>query len=112
MCLPISQHAAPPLACTPTFTLAHPPLPTHHPKHRAARAQRQSLTAQRERSALTDDMARLGVEAGAVARAVRAAAKEREGRLVEVDLWKLEVQRLRAALGRWASREDGRRGFG
>ena len=40
------------------------------------------------------------MQAGAVARAVKAASKEREGRLVEVDLLKLDVQRLRAALGR------------
>lgn len=38
-----------------------------------------------------------------MARAVKAASKEREGRLVEVDLLKLEVQRLRAALGRCAA---------
>ena len=46
-------------------------------------------------------MARLSVEAGAVARAAKAAGKEREGRLVEVDVWKLEVRRLRTLLSRW-----------
>ena len=67
----------------------------------AARAQRHSQAAQGEREAIVADMARLSVEAGAVARAAKAAGKEREGRLVEVDVWKLEVRRLRTLLSRW-----------
>ncbi len=45
-------------------------------------------------------MARLEVESSALARAAKAAAKEREERLVEVDVWKLEVRRLRVLLSR------------
>lgn len=63
-----------------------------------ARAKRQSLAVQQERAAILDDMARLEVESGAVARAAKAAAKERDDRLVEADVWKLEVRRLRMLL--------------
>ena len=49
-------------------------------------------------------MARLSVESGAVARAAKAAAKEREEVLVEVDMWKLEVRRLRTLLDRQVER--------
>ena len=78
----------------------------------AARAQRHSQAAQRERETIVADMARLSVEAGAVARAAKAAGKEREGRLVEVDVWKLEVRRLRTLLSRWMSRIGSKWGRG
>ncbi len=82
---------------TATLPLHAPPCLRPPP---AARAQRQSQAVQRERAAILDDMARLGVESGAVARAAKAAAKEREEALVEVDVWKLEVRRLRTLLSR------------
>lgn len=66
----------------------------------AARVQRHSQAVRKERAAVADDMARLAVESAAVGRAVKAAAREREERLVERDLKKLEVRRLRMMLGR------------
>ena len=83
--------------------LCHP----HHPRLPAlpacaARAQRHSQAVQRERGAILDDMSRLALESGAAGRAAKAAAREREERLVEVDMGRLEVRRLRMALSRQA----------
>lgn len=86
----------------PFDALGYPPLPCHD----AARASRASLAVQRERAAIADDMARLSVEAGAVGRDLKAGARERESALVEADLLRLEVQRLRSLLGRWGCRGE------
>jgi hypothetical protein len=55
---------------------------------------------QRERDAILDCMARLEVESAAAARAGKAAERERGERLVEADMCRLEVRRLRTLLGR------------
>eukprot|EP00887_Chlorella_sp_A99_P001108 scaffold14.g1108.t1 len=63
-----------------------------------ARALRANAVISKERAAVLDVMARLEVESDATARAAKAATKEKEERLVEVDVWKLEVRRLRGLL--------------
>jgi DNA anti-recombination protein RmuC len=66
----------------------------------AARAQRQSQAVQSEQGAILDEMARLTVECTAVGRALKQAGKEREERLLCVDMGRLELRRLRTLLGR------------
>ncbi|PRW50762.1 flagella associated isoform B [Chlorella sorokiniana] len=74
-----------------------------------ARAQRASQAVQGERAGIMDDMARLTVEAAAVGRALKAAAKEREGKLVEVDLKKLEAGEVESLEVRRRALEGGMR---
>ena len=52
---------------------------------------------------MVDAMGRLEVESDATARAVKAATKEKEERLVEADVWKLEMRQLRGLLTRSAA---------
>lgn len=55
---------------------------------------------QSEQGAILDEMARLTVECTAVGRALKQAGKEREERLLCVDMGRLELRRLRMLLGR------------
>lgn len=91
-----AAHARSLPACIAKGDPCFPPVPWPA----AARAKRQSLAAQQERSSILDSMTRLEVESSTLARAAKAAARDREEGLVEVDVGKLEVRRLRLLLSR------------
>ncbi|GAB4818571.1 hypothetical protein N2152v2_005617 [Parachlorella kessleri] len=63
-----------------------------------ARAQRQSQTSSKQRSSVLEEMSRMAVETESIARAVKVATKKKEEKLVEADVWRLEMRRLSSLL--------------